>query len=31
VPLAELNPQSGAAQPWHAQIGHLTVTRIEQR
>ena len=31
VPLAELNPQSGAAQPWHAQLGHLTVTNIVPR
>jgi hypothetical protein len=28
VPLAQLNPITGAKQPWHAQISHFTVTKI---
>jgi hypothetical protein len=28
VPLAQLNPVTGAKQPWHAQISHFTVTKI---
>jgi hypothetical protein len=28
VPLASLNPITGAKQPWHSQISHLTVTKV---
>ena len=28
VPLAVLNSVTGASQPWHAQIGHLTITSV---
>ena len=28
VPLALLNSVNGATQPWHAQIGHLTITSV---
>jgi hypothetical protein len=28
VPLASLNPITGAKQPWHSQMSHLTVTRV---
>jgi hypothetical protein len=28
VPLAELNPVTGAKQPWHSQISHFTVTKV---
>ena len=28
VPLAAINPVTGAKQPWHSQISHLTVTKV---
>jgi hypothetical protein len=28
VPTESLNPVNGAMQPWHAQLAHLTVTKI---
>ena len=28
VPLGILNTVTGASQPWHAQIGHLTITSV---
>jgi hypothetical protein len=28
VPLASLNAVTGGSQPWHAQISHITVTRV---
>jgi len=28
VPLASLNVVTGAHQPWHSQISHLTVTKV---
>jgi hypothetical protein len=28
VPTGSLNPVTGAKQPWHSQLGHLTVTKV---